>query len=114
MNPSEMEGDLKEWGERMEMNVKGLSALGYPSGQPDAPCGAGIPIPDYFPNHQIQALHGAIERLESKYKDILILKYVYKITDYEAAKQAGCHRSNVPNRIDKAKHLLVKSRYWKV
>ena len=113
MNPSEMEGDLKEWGERMEMNVKGLSALGYPSGQPDAPCGAGIPVPDYFPNHQIQALHGVIESMESKYKDILILKYAYKLKDAEAARELCCHRSNIPKLLDKSKHYLVKSRYWR-
>ena len=113
MNPSELEGDLREWGDMLEMDVKGLSALGYPSGLPETPSGKGSPVPNYFPRGQINALHRTIEELESKYKNILILKYALKLQDCEAAKEAGCHRSNVPRRIEKAKNLLVRSGYWR-
>lgn len=113
MSPDEMDGDLHQWGAMKEMDVTGLSALGFPSGQPETPSGAGIPVPNYFPNHQINALNRAIEGLESKYKNILIYKYACKLTDSEVCRREGCHRANVPRRIEKAKHLLVKSRYWK-
>jgi DNA-directed RNA polymerase specialized sigma24 family protein len=113
MNPHELEGDLCEWAEGKEMEVTGLNALKFPAGSSEFSSGSGKPPqPDYFPNSQIQALNNAIENLEEKYKDILILKYVLKLIDATAAREAGCHRANVPKRIEKAKHLLVKSRYW--
>ena len=113
MSPNEMEGDLNEWGAMKEMDVKGLSALGFPSGQAETPSGAGIPVPDYFPNHQINALNNVIESLESKYKNLLIYKYVGRLNDSEASRNLECHRSTIPKLLDKAKHYLVKSRYWK-
>jgi hypothetical protein len=110
-----MEGDLKEWGDMKEMDVKGLRALGYPSGQAETLSGAGKPpTPDYYPKHQIQALNGAIENLETKYKNILILKYACKLDDRAINKEGLCHYNTVPKWIDEAKHLLVKSRYWKL
>lgn len=113
MSPSELEGDLHEWGDIKIMDVRGLNALGYPSGQPETPSGKGIPVPNYFPRGQINALDRAIEGLENKYKNILILKYACKLTDKEASDIEGCHRANVPRRINKAKDLLVKTRYWR-
>lgn len=113
MNPSELEGDLKEWGDMKEMDVKGLSALGFPSGQPELSSGGGIPVPNYFPRHQINALNNAIDGLEDKYKNLLIYKYVCKLSDRDVGKTGECDRGTIPNRIEEAKHLLVKSRYWK-
>lgn len=115
MNPKELDGDLCEWAEGKEMEVTGLKALKYPSGgHSEFSAHSGRPPqPDYFPKHQIQALNNAIENLEDKYKNILILKYVLRLIDSDAAKEAGCHRANVPKRINKAKHLLIISRYWK-
>ncbi len=114
MNPKELEGDLHEWGDMKAMDVKGLSALGYPSGQAELSSGAGRPpTPNYYPKHQIQALNNVIERLEDKYKNLLILIYVGKVSYRAAGKEGICHRKTIPKRLNEAKHLLVKSKYWK-
>lgn len=114
MNPSELEGDLREWGDEKEMQVKGLNALGYPSGQTESLSGSGKPpVPDYYPRHQIKALNGVIENMENEHKNILILIYALRLKDAEASRELGCHRSNIPKKLEKAKHLLIKSRYWK-
>ncbi len=114
MNPKELEGDLKQWGEGKEQDVKGLSALGYPQGGQDdfkSPTG-GILVPNYYPDSQIQALNSAIENLEDKYKKLLIMVYALKMKDAEVAREEGVHRNKIPRRIEKVKGLLVKSRYW--
>jgi len=115
MSPGELEGDLKEWGEVQEKLATGLNALSYPSGsQQEFISGNGSPpIPDYYPNHKIQALDHAVRNLESKYNDILILVYILRLNDNEASKKIGCTRGNVPKMIKKAKHFLVISRYWR-
>lgn len=109
-----MEGDLKEWGEAQEKPAKGLSALTYPSGsQQEFSSGDGSPpVPDYFPNHQIQQLGNVIQVMEERYKNILILKYIHRLDDVAIGKSGLCHRNTVPKWINKAKHLLVLSNYW--
>ncbi|MES0444961.1 MAG: hypothetical protein ABUJ92_00310 [Desulfobacterales bacterium] len=114
MSPDELDGDLHKWGEGKEQDVKGLSALGYPQGGQDdfkSPTG-GILVPNYFPDSQIQALNSAIEALEDKYKQLLIYVYTLNMTDAEVSREEGVHRNKIPRRIEKAKGLLVKSRYW--
>ena len=115
MNPKELEGDLKQWGEGKEQDVKGLSALGYPQGGQDdfkSPTG-GILVPNYYPDSQIQALAHEIEGMEDKYKHLLILIYALKLNDAEVGKQGLCHRTTVKGRVEEAKILLVASKYWK-
>lgn len=116
MNPSELEGDLKEWGEEVERLAKGLDVLNYPSGsQKEFISGTGRPpIPDYYPKHQIRALGNTIEGLVAKYRNILILRYILKMKDREIGRSGECDRGTVPDRVEKAKHLLVKSKYWKL
>lgn len=114
MNPNDMDGDLHEWGDMMVMDVKGLKALGYPVRQPELAAGAGKPpVPDYYPKHQIQALNNEIEGLESKYKNLLILKYALKLDDRMIHKEGLCHYNTVPRWLKDIKQILVKSRYWK-
>lgn len=115
MNPAQLEGDLNEWGEGQESLLTGLNALTYPSGsQQEFTSGNGSPpVPDYYPSHQIQSLGRSIQTLEERYKDILILRYIYGLDDVAIGKEGICHRNTVRKWISKAKHLLVKSRYWK-
>ena len=114
MNPDILEGDLKQWGEGKEQDVKGLSALGYPQGGQDdfsAPTG-GTLVPNYYPKPRIEALNRAIENLEDKYQRLLIYVYGLKLKDAEIAREEGVHRNKIPRRIEKVKGLLVISIYW--
>jgi len=114
MNPSEMDGDLHEWGDMRSMVVRGLSALGYPSGGHEefSAHSGKSPQPNYFSKAKIQNLDGVICEMEEKYKNLLICIYICKMNDVETMKQGVCHRNTVRVWLDEAKHLLVKSRYW--
>jgi len=115
MSPNEMEGDLNEWGDMRAMVVRGLSALGYPSGgQEEYSAHTGKPPqPNYFTKAKIQNLEKAISGLQDKYKNILICRYICKMGDREIGRAKICDRGTVPKRLDEGKHLLVISRYWK-
>lgn len=107
-----IDADLSDWGNMMEMDVRGLSALGYPSGPSEAPSGAGFPVPNYFPNGRLNALHRVIEGLDSKYRDLLVLKYAVKLNDRAIHREGLCHFNSIPKRLKEVKEILLKSRYW--
>lgn len=115
MSPDEMEGDLKEWGEEMEATDIGLNALKYPTGgQGEFSAHTGRPPqPDYFPKHQIKALNNAIWNLEDIYKKLLICLYIFRMSERRVGQEKVCDRSLVKKRLEEAKHLLVKSKYWR-
>jgi hypothetical protein len=115
MNPSDMDGDLHEWGDMRAEQIKGLEALGYPQGEQGdfkSPSGR-PPQPNYYPKHQIQALNKVIEELESKYQSLLIFKYSLKLGDREINRLGLCHYNTIPRWISEIKSILIKSKYWK-
>jgi len=112
-----LNGDLHEWGDGKAGVLDGFSALGYPSvtsydngymGHSGRP-----PVPMYWTNHRIQALNTAIYELNSKIRVILEYHYIKKMGVMEISRACACHRHTVPTRIEKAKTLLIASKFWK-